>query len=237
MSLYCWGRWAEVLAALRQSGWRGLRYHLERSDSAPVVAFYEAKCLAGLGRLDEALATVRPYANNPDVPAWMYWCLLANVFDTVRLGDRVIECYEKALDIAPDNQNVLVDFAHFSLDYRRDTARARSLLTELRRYAISDDIRPFLVIVEGLLALEEGRPEQAREILSEAAQLAEAQRHTSPMRGVLIDRIHTYLTLTCAAVGDHAAAEEHFKIAEPRMRALNEVCWLERCQTALGHRT
>ena len=56
------------------------------------------------------------------------------------------------------------------------------------------------------------------------------------MTGVLIDRIHAYLTLACAATGDLPAAEEHFRIAEPRLRAFETTDLIERCQAALGHR-
>src|SRR5262249_11566069 len=52
MAFNAWGRWAEMLTALQ--GVRGL-------VPAPQFAFFQAKALAGLGRLDEALETVRPY--------------------------------------------------------------------------------------------------------------------------------------------------------------------------------
>ena len=91
-------------------------------------------------------------------------------------------------------------------------------------------------MAEGVLALEEGRPEAARELLEEAARLAEPLRHTTALMGTAIDRIHTYLTLACAATGDHAAAEAHYRIAEPRLRAFRRTDLIDRCQAALGHR-
>lgn len=51
MTYNAWGRWAEMLTALQ--GVRGM-------VPAPHFAFLQAKALAGLGRLDEALETVRP---------------------------------------------------------------------------------------------------------------------------------------------------------------------------------
>lgn len=236
MSLFYWGRWGEVLAALRETGPRSVRPALERSDSAPIVAFYAATALAGLGRLDEALEAVQPYVDAPELPAWKYWLYLADVFDTARVGDRVLECAEKAVEIAPDNQNALLDLALHSLSYRRDVARARAMLDELRRHVISETTRPFLVMTEGLLALEEGRPERARELLREAVRLAQPFRYSSAMTGALINRMHTYLTLACAAAGDHAAAEAHFNLAEPWLRAVKLTDLIERCEAALGRR-
>ena len=91
-------------------------------------------------------------------------------------------------------------------------------------------------MADGIVALEEGRPQAARELLEEAARLAEPLRHTTALMGTAIDRIHTYLTLACAAVGDHAAAEAHYRIAEPRLRAFQTTDLIERCELALGHR-
>ena len=226
-SFNAWARWAEMLTALE-----GVR----RIVPAPQYAFFEAKALAGLGRLDEALEAVRPYADDPGTPAWLYWGQLADVFHVARLPDRAIGCAEKAVEHAPDNPTVLLDLAMALLRYRRDTARARPLLERARAHEISDLLVPFVMMAEGVLALEEGRPERARELLDESARRAEPLRHTTALMGAAIDRIHTYLTLACAATGDPAAAEEHFRIAEPRLRAFETTDLIERCEAALGHR-
>jgi tetratricopeptide (TPR) repeat protein len=227
MSFNAWGRWAEMLAALPS---------VHAIVPAPQYAFFEAKALAGLGRLDEALETVRPYADDPHTPAWLYWGLLADVFHAAKLGDRAIECGEKAVESAPDNPTVLIDSAMSKLRYRRDAAAARPLLEEARRHEISDVVRPFLLMAEGVLALEENRPEKARELLEESARLAEPLRYSTALMGGAIDRIHTYLSLACAATGDHGAAEEHYRIAEARLRAFHNDDMIQRCESALGRR-
>jgi len=227
MAYNAWGRWAEMLTALKS---------VRALVPAPQYAFFEAKALAGLGRLDEALDTVRPYADDPGTPAWLYWGQLADVFHAAKLGDRAIECGEKAVEHAPDNPTVLLDLAMALLRYRRDAARARPLMERARTHEISDLLAPFVLMAEGVLALEENRPERARELLEESARRAEPLRHTTALMGSAIDRIHTYLTLACAATGDLAAAEEHYRIAEPRLRAFDTQDLIDRCQAALGHR-
>jgi tetratricopeptide (TPR) repeat protein len=227
MTFNAWGRWAEMLAALPS---------VRPVVPAPQYAFYEAKALAGLGRLDEALETVHPFADDPHTPAWLYWGLLADVFHAAKLGDRSIECGEKAVESAPDNPTVLIDLAMSRLRYKRDFNAARPLLERARTHEISDVVRPFLLMAEGVLALEEGRKEKAREFLDESARLAEPLRHSTALMGGAIDRIHTYLTLACAATGDHAAAEMHYRIAEPRLRAFHNDDLIQRCEAALGHR-
>jgi tetratricopeptide (TPR) repeat protein len=227
MSYAAWARWADMLAALPA---------VRAMIPAPQYAFYEAKALAGLGRLDEALAVVRPYADDPNTPAWLYWGQLADVFHAAKLGDRAIACAEQAVEHAPDNATTLIDAAMSHLRYRRDAARARPHLEKARTHALSDLVRPFLTMAEGVLALEERQPEAARRQLEEALAGAERFRHTTALMGAAIDRIHVYLCLACAATGDHAAAERHFRQAEPRLRAFASDDLLERCQTALGER-
>ncbi|HKB05825.1 MAG TPA: hypothetical protein VKD90_26755 [Gemmataceae bacterium] len=227
MMYNAWARWGEMLNALP-----GVRAMVP----APQYAFYEAKALAGLGWLDEALEAVEPFANDRKIPAWLYWGQLADVFITAKLPDRVIECGQKALEHAPDNVTVLIDLAMSLLRYRRDTAAARALLDRARQHAISDVIAPFLALAEGVLALEEKRPERARPLLERSLDLALPLRHTTALMGAAIDRIHTYLCLACAAGGDLPAAEAHFRTAEPRLRAFAANDLFERCQAALGER-
>jgi hypothetical protein len=152
------------------------------------------------------------------------------------MPDRVIECGEKAVEHAPDNVTVLIDLAMSLLRYRRDALRARALLDRAREHAISDVLRPFLIMAEGVLALEEKHPERARPLLEQAIAEAQRFRYASPLVGSAIDRMHTYLALACAVLGDHAAADEHYRIAEPRLRAFDATDMIERCEAVLGKR-
>jgi tetratricopeptide (TPR) repeat protein len=227
MAYNAWGRWADMLAALP-----AVRRHITPS----VYAFHEAKALAGLGRLDDALELVRPFADDPKTPAWLYWGQLADLFVAAKMPDRVIECGEKAVEHAPDNVTVLIDLAMSYLRYRRDAVRGRRLLERAREHAIGDVLRPFVLLCEGVLALEEKHPDRARPILEESLVKAQKLRYASPLVGTAIDRIHMYLALTYAALGDHVAAEEHYRIAEPRLRAFDATDLIERCEAVLGKR-
>jgi tetratricopeptide (TPR) repeat protein len=227
MAYAAWARWDELLAALPA---------VRTVVPAPQYAYYTAKALAGLGRLDEALATLQPFAADPATPAWLYWNHLAEVFQAARLGDRAIECGEKSVEHAPDNPTMLVDLALALLRHRRDAARARPLLERARSHEISDLLLPFLLMAEGVLALEENRPEKARELLDDAARRAEPLRHTTALMGTAIDGIHTYLCLACAATSDPVSAQRHFRIAEPRLRAFRAQDLLEQCRAAVGER-
>lgn len=220
-----WGRWAEMLRALT-----AVRSYLSPAQ----YAFLQAKALAGLGRLDEALETVRSFADDPKTPSWLYWAQLAEVFAAAKLGDRVIECGEKAVELAPGNVTVLVDLAMAKLRYRRDAAGARPLFERAKTHAISDMLAPFLIACEGVLLLEERQPAKARPLLDAALKQMEPLRHTTALMSSAIDRVHTYLAITCAELGDSTEAERHFRIAEPRLRAFAADDLLDRCRPLLG---
>lgn len=225
MTYNAWARWAEMLAALPSVRW---------AVPAPQYAFHEAKALAGLGRIDEALDRVKPFADDPKTPAWLYWGQLADVFSSAKLGERVIECGEKAVENAPNNVTVLIDLAMSLLRYRRDAANAKPLLERARTHEISDVILPFLLMCEGAVALEEKKPNQARKLIEEALKAVEKYRHASPLMGAGIDRMHTYMALACGACGDSLAAVKHYRIAEPRLRAFDSTDLIERCQAVIG---
>jgi tetratricopeptide (TPR) repeat protein len=220
-----WARWAEMLDALQD---------FRRAGPNLELAFLEAKALSGMGRLDEALETVRPYAEDVKTPAWLYWDQLADVFGVARLPDRVIQCLERAAADAPDNPTVLLDLAKAYLRYRRDAVSARPLLERARQQEISDVLAPFVLLVEGMQTLEEGHPDRARAQLEQALDRTRRLWPSYPPAGEVIDRMHTYLCLACAGAGDPAAAVAHFRRAEPRLRAFAADDLLNRCRTALG---
>src|SRR4029077_15640470 len=143
-----------------------------------------------------------PCATHRKTPAWLYWGLLADVFHAAKLGDRAIECAERAHEHAPENVTVLLDLAMSLLRHRRDVERARPLTKMAREHEISDLVLPFLYMIDGVLALEDRQPELARQKLEESVKLAEPFRHTTALMGPAIDRIHTYLSLAFAATGD-----------------------------------
>jgi tetratricopeptide (TPR) repeat protein len=220
-----WGRWDEVLARADS---------LSGKVSPEEVAFQKAKALAGLGRLDEGLRLVEPFADGTTIPGWLYWSRLASVFSTARRMDDSKAAMEKALALAPDNATLLVDMADSEVWLRRNPRRARELLARARAHAISDLIQPHVMKIEGLIRLEEGDAREARELLETAFNKVAAFRHASPLVGAMLDRMHAALALACAAEGDAVAARRHFQLARPRLLALKLDDALGRCQKALG---
>ncbi|HLW67920.1 MAG TPA: tetratricopeptide repeat protein [Gemmataceae bacterium] len=221
-----WFRWEEVLRRLP-----GLR---SSGLSEEELAFREAQALAGLGRFEEAMDLVRPFARGRRMPEWLYWARLANLYQATGEIGQVIAVTEKAAELAPENPTVLLDLAAVLLRYQRDTVRAREMLNRALQHAISDAAAPFVVMIKGMLAFEEGKTQQGVELLEESQRQMEKFRHATPIIGAVVDRTHAYLALAYAKLGDKEAAIQHYRLAEPRMRAMMADDLLRRCEMAIG---
>ena len=225
LELVAWGRWEEVLQESER-----LQGRLPERE----IRWHRAKALAGLGRLAEALEAVAPLASDPDLPRWLYFSRLAEVQATAQDWEAALTSVEQALAIAPDNATILIDLAMSLLQRQRDLPRARQLLERARAHALSDVLAPAADAAEGILLLEERKPDRAREKLE--AGLAGLQKFSaaSPLVGALLDRLRAYLALALAGQGEHAAADREFRLAEPRLVALRRDELLARCRQAIA---
>jgi len=220
-----WGRWQAVLKRLS-------RLHSRIPDQE--YRFRCAGALAGLGQLDEAVRLVQPLANGVPMPQWLYLGRLAEVYLIAKAPDQAMVCYEKAVEIAPDNVTILVDFAVNLLEHHRDVRRARKLLEKARTHAIGDMVEPSVIAAEGILALEEGDPASAKRLLEDSIAKAKPFERANALVSAAADHRRAYLVLAYAALADTATAEWHFRRAEPRLRALRLDPLLSRCEQALG---
>jgi len=219
----CWARWEEVLRLLPR---------LPRGVSASERAFRKAAALAGLGRVDEALEVVKPLASNGEIPEWLYWGRLSSVYRAAHDREQALACMENAASLAPDNATILVDLALALLRDKRDIARAAEIVRRVKTQALSDIVMHFVQATEGILALEKGNCHEARELLEQAR--ASLSKLTTAAAGPFLDRLHAYLCLAEAGVGNYASARQHLDQATPRFKALGEKDLLARCEKELG---
>lgn len=219
-----WGRWEEALRLLPLVSKR-----LPPEDTA----FNAAKALAALGRLDEACQIVAPFADDPLIPKWLFHGRMADVYFAAREIERAIGCLEEAAADAPTNPTVLLDLANALLRYRQDVDRAETLLANAKSHAISDILVPVVAMIEGIIAFERRNAHEAREKLRAAFQGLSAFRGGTPLLGIILDMIRTYLSLAHAELGDMEAAKAEFHIAAPRLRALRIDQLIRRCERAI----
>ncbi len=228
-------RYQRLLRDVAWARWESVPRRLRTLKGLPPreFVFRKAQALAGLGKLDEALDEFRRLAEREEVPDWLYWSLMSNVSLAARDYDKAIESQEKAVRLGPGNPTLLLGLAgQLLVTSRRDTVKASALLTEAKGHALGDTLRFGVSRIEGILALEAGDPGVARKFLERSLEELGFAGNNA-----LIDQFervtHAYLCLARAALGDAAVAEEHFRRAEPMLRAHRADDLLECCRAAL----
>lgn len=223
---HAWGRWNKVLRLLKRHR-KSLEPHL--------VALHEAKALSGLGRVDEALQVIEPFANGSEIPREQYWSLLmCAVHSAAGQEELELAAHEKAAELAPDSPLALIGLAVMLLGMTTEVGRAKQLLERARRQPLSDLASNFAAMAEGMVALEEGNAALAVEQLEAALRRHREFARANPQSAATADLIEARLAVAKALAGDFTAARKHFRRAEPRLRALKKQRLLERCQRALG---
>jgi len=220
----CWGRWEEVLRLL--PGLRGRIPPLE-------FAFREGQAWAGLGDLEKGLDIVEPFRNDQQIPQWMFYGRLSDLYSAAGRWELFVPAMEQAVKLAPDNATVLLDMALNLLEIERDAPRAKVWLAKAKSHAISDLLAPFVDKAEGLMALEEGRPAEAHRLFSSGLRAVAPRVPSQPVFGTQVAILHAYLAIACAALGDESAARQHFAQAEPRLVARKLEPLLKRVEEAL----
>jgi tetratricopeptide (TPR) repeat protein len=218
-------RWEEVLRLLERPRFKShtFDYHLQK-----------AQALAGLGRLSEALREFDRVTDLPDVPPFLYWLHQSLIYLAAGERERMLDVLGRAHEAAPTASAVTVLLAHNLVVIRRDVREARRLLADARRHVISDVLAPYVHSLEGVLAREEGRPEDAVTHLTTAVALHRPFVRANPMLLAQDARMRARLALAHAAAGDPAAARDQFR----RVRAIllvhreDELVW--RCEEAVG---
>lgn len=227
MEAIAWARWDEALRRLPR---------LRRTVPPLEYAFREAQALGGMGRLDEALEGVSAFADDSVVPEWLYWGRLAEVYSAAGRFDEAVECKEKAVKAAPQNPTSLLDLVPSLLRRGGKVQRAESVLARAKAQALSDTLVPFADAAEGMLALERGKPDEAKRLLTQALTGLLAFRLTSPLIGGVEASFRGWLAIAHARLGDADSARREFELAEPRLRAVKETDLIRRCDEALGNR-
>src|SRR4029077_1550622 len=114
------------------------------------AAFLEAQALAGLGRLQDALGVLEPFADGQWPPPWLYWAQVSELHHAARDRARTIAAKEKALSLAPEYPSLLTGLALTLLRHRQERERARQLIQAARKHTLSDTLGFAVSLAEGL---------------------------------------------------------------------------------------
>jgi len=221
----CWGRWQEVLD--RVPALRGSVPDFE-------LDMRSACALVGLGRFDEGMALVRAHGNDPAMPLWMYLGRMSELYDLAQRYDEALQCHRDALEDAPDNPTVVLDYALALLKQERDTELAMRLIGEIENQPKADLLVMVLPLLHGMAALNSGHDNDAANRLREAEKNLRPMAKGSALVRFLVDMARTYRAIALAKLGRSSEADRLFAVVRPRLEALNYTRLIERFRSARG---
>jgi tetratricopeptide (TPR) repeat protein len=222
-----WGRWEEVLRLVPP---------FRAGRTAFDAAAREACALAGLGRVDEGLQKLEAQRSASETPEWMYLARVAEVYGIAQMHEDGLACYRLAYQDAPNNAAVQLGLANALLRSERDLPLAKELIAAVESQHPSDLLAMVLPHAQGLFALNSGNPAEAKRCFLLAHEKLSAFAAASPALGPMIDTNRACLAVALAELGDRRTAEDHYRLARPRLVALNSVRLLDRVERALTTR-
>ncbi|WP_339727141.1 hypothetical protein [uncultured Gimesia sp.] len=214
-----WGRWQEVLDQIPRLEGMFPEYDL---DARAAVA------LSALGRLDEGLELMQPYADSSRVPRWIYWSRLADLYFYANDEEQIQNCVRLAAEDAPELPIVKLGHAHILIQFTTEYDRAKQLLEQTEKQHLDQQCKLSLQRFKGNLELKLGNYQGAKEyflvcqqgIQELLASQPAALHMMQPGMQLDFDVNQAYFAIALAELGDRAQAEEMYQQALPRLQAL-----------------
>ncbi|MGD0814890.1 MAG: hypothetical protein ABSA83_14895 [Verrucomicrobiota bacterium] len=208
-----WQRWDEVLDCLNKLQDSQRSTNIVIGDSSMVR--YRALALAGLGKVDDAVAYFRNAAEKADMPKGLYFGLLANIYAVAKQYDKALACHRQALQEATDKSTACIDLGIYLVRRFNRPEEARPLLAQAETAQLSELARLHLHVVRGMIAFREKDYKAMDKEMLEA--LAGFQKRALPRPYIFEGSIRTTqgcLAISNAALGNKAAAVRYFAQSE-----------------------
>lgn len=228
-----WHRWAEVQSCC------GRLERVQRWVRIGPPAWEIARCrgqaLAALGRLEEGLQEFARHETDPLLPKGMYHSFQAGIHDAARSFDQALELRARSVESMPDNMSLKVDLAMGYVQRKRDPARAKAVLETVDPDLVVEFARPWLELIRGLIALEEGDVAGARELFKGALAGFEPYLGAPLVLSIqLLTKSYLCLALALDAASNREQVRELYKEVATFLQAAREEELLGRLRVALG---
>ncbi|MFH1300304.1 MAG: hypothetical protein ABIK07_04520, partial [Planctomycetota bacterium] len=233
LDAYFWGRWQEVLDQIPR---------LEGMFTEFELAARAAVALSALGRLGEGLELMQPYADSSQVPHWIYWTRLADLYFYANDEEKLQNCVRLAAEDAPEYPIVQLDHAKMLIEFTTEYDRAKQLLEQVEKQHLDEQCKLFLQRFKGNLELKLGNYQAAKEkflacqqgILELLASQPAALHMIQSGMQHAFDVNQAHLAIALAELGDRAQAEEIYQSALPRLQALGYQRIIDRYAAAIA---
>ncbi|QDT29021.1 tetratricopeptide repeat protein [Gimesia panareensis] len=225
MQAFAWGLWDEVI---------DLCPTLRGKIPGFELACRHAVALAAEGKFEEGMDMIEQFEEIQDIPRWMYLGRLSELYEVVKDGEQVIECHRLSYEAAPDNPTVQLDYAYALLKYQQNLPLAQQLMAEAEQQHLSELLKFMLPYLKGILALNQGRPNEAEKLFHECQSLLLPISHSEPMLQLFVDFNRGFLAIALAELGDPREAEKLYQLVEPRLKATDSTLIMERYAAAMA---
>ncbi|MES2017096.1 MAG: hypothetical protein V4484_11425 [Pseudomonadota bacterium] len=197
----------------------GLRYvtmlgTLSSGISAMNIAAERAKMLAGLGRVDEALAGFSVHEHEDNRVA--YLTQLVAIHDTAGRRDSHIAVQRDLLEASGQSKEIRIDLAWSLMRYTTAHEEARALIADLHPSNFAEMFGAGLRIVQAMLDQAEGRHQNAIAALRKEHALF--ARYSSPLLAGMRAELCAYIALSMKAEGQLQEADALWQQVLPLMR-------------------
>jgi tetratricopeptide (TPR) repeat protein len=217
-------RWQDLLERLPQ---------VEPQLPPHEVRRLRSRALAGLGRMDQALREMQPLQTSGEIPEWLYWSLISDLYGGAHDYTHAIQTAEYALQLAPKNPTLMLSLAGIVLPFTGEVARAEQLLRDAQEHAMSELLQFAVAQIAGMIAVERRQPEQAVALLNQS-QRELRQLPQNPLLEAARAKNSFYLALAYNQLGQHDRALHEFRLAAPCLRAHQLTELLDRARQEIG---
>lgn len=225
-----WSRWDEVLSLVETLETIG-KFSFVKVPMTELIR-NRSHALAGLGRLDEALAEYKRCEGRPDCPTWLYQLFVGSLYTTAKQYDQAIEHNLMSIAEKP-TPTAWADLAYRYAKYKRDPIKARAAMAEADKSPLPDVARPFRIRCLGVIAYLESDYATARRELETAIDLV-AKARGRPYRDGHLSVARAFLCCVLAKQGDLPAAKKCLALAEDYLLATKEDALLAECRALTG---
>ncbi len=225
-----WYRWSEVLSLISTLESIG-RFSFIKVPATELTR-NRAQALAGMGRLDEALAEYKQCAGRPDCPTWLYRQFVGSLYTIAKQYDKGIESSLLSIAEKP-TPTAWADLANRYARYKRDPVKAREAMAEADKHPTVEQVKPFRIRCLGIIAYLEGDYLTAKRHLETAIDMVEKAKGR-PYRDGHLSVARAYLCCVLARLGDFQAARDCLALAREYLVATEETDLLAECCKLLG---
>jgi tetratricopeptide (TPR) repeat protein len=226
-----WARWQEVIAYVESL--KRVKRWTKIGVPEAELARARAQAFAGMGHLDDALREFEPFCDTPGMPRWLYFSLLAGIYEIARRPDEALKFTQQALECGPQNSTSWISYSHALVRFKHDPVQARLALEKAEQLEIADMARPFVALCHGLIAREEVRHTAAKDKLEEALRgFLQRSQHDLIEGNILLTK--AYLITVYAALGNNSLAQQFLSETKDFLTAHKEVELLAECARAAG---